>query len=391
VLDGLEALVEQSLLQQRELNGEPRFVMLETIREFAAEQLKQSGEAEEIRSRHAAAFLSLAEQAAPHLTAGEQRTWLDRLEREHDNLRAAMEWAIERREAETALRLGAALWRFWQIRGYLSEARGRLERAVSLKDKVRDPAVLAAALQAGGGIAYWQADFDAALRFYADELELRRQLGDRAALAYALYCLSMTYTFLGMPSAIDQARPHAEEGLALYRELGDEVGVATLLWCIACVEYYAGRDFEQARQTNLEAIEIIRPHDQPFVLNGCLYLMAMLDLAQGDMDGARRNMLEALGLARQGGDVSGYALIVAGASWDAWALADRERAMRLAGAANVLETSSGARLAERNRDVTGSFRAEDQLGDPELRAAYEEGQAMSSEEAAAYAEEVLGG
>ena len=126
VLSGLEDLVDQSLVQGAEVHGEPRYAMLQTVHEYAAERLEASGEIEVIRRRHAETYLALAERAAPELIGSDQRTWLDLLEDEHDNLGAAIDWAVETNETELALRLVAAPWRFWQMRDHLVEGRDRI-------------------------------------------------------------------------------------------------------------------------------------------------------------------------------------------------------------------------------------------------------------------------
>jgi predicted ATPase/class 3 adenylate cyclase len=152
-LDGLESLLEKSLLRQEEgPGGEPRFVMLETIHEYAREKLEESGEAEEVRRRHAEHFLTLAEESYPELKGPDQLEWLERLEAEHDNMRAALSWALGRKEAEVALRLGGALWWFWWMRGHNSEGRRLLEEALAIDGRV-SPEVRAMALAGVGELA----------------------------------------------------------------------------------------------------------------------------------------------------------------------------------------------------------------------------------------------
>ena len=132
--EGVSSLVDKSLLRQEEgPGGEPRFVMLETVHEFAREKLGRSGEAEEIKRVHAKYFLTLAEEAFPELIRANQLEWLERLEAEHDNMRAALSWALERKEAELVLKLGGALWLFWSMRGYYSEGRRWLEEALAME------------------------------------------------------------------------------------------------------------------------------------------------------------------------------------------------------------------------------------------------------------------
>ncbi len=187
VFEGLGALVDQSLVRIDDMAaGEPRFVMLDTIREFAAEMLAKRGEADALAARHAHAMLELAEQAAPNVTGMDQRTWLDRLERDHDNLRAALEWATAKPEPELAARMGFALWRFWQQRGYLNEARVRFE-AMANQGWSLDPVCAARFAEGFGGITYWQADYPATDRWYTEALRIWRELGDKREIANALY------------------------------------------------------------------------------------------------------------------------------------------------------------------------------------------------------------
>ena len=157
VLDGVATLVDQSLLRVEEGPDEQRYVMFDAIREYAAEMLTTSGECDDIEERRSRAYLDLAEEAAPQLASADQRRWLDRLEREHDNLRATLMWAANRPDPELAVRVAFALWRFWQQRGYLNEARARLD---DLRGRDWDlaPVLQARLAEARGGVAYWQAD-----------------------------------------------------------------------------------------------------------------------------------------------------------------------------------------------------------------------------------------
>src|SRR5215213_6950778 len=170
--DGVSSLVDKSLLAQEEgPNGEPRFVMLETVHEFAREKLGESEEAEEIKRLHAEYFLTLAEEANPELKGANQRQWLERLEAENDNMRAALSWASQRDEAGVAMRLGGALWRFWSVRGYYSEGRRWLEAALAMDGRV-SPGSRAMALAGAGSLASVQGDFDRAKEACEEGLEL---------------------------------------------------------------------------------------------------------------------------------------------------------------------------------------------------------------------------
>ena len=181
VLVALETVINSSLIRT-EAEPEPRLYLLDTVRDYALERL---GAAEALRARHAAYFLDLAERAAPELLVGEQETWLERLHRDRDNLRAALEWAGSAGAASVELRLAAALWRFWYLRGHLREGRARLESA--LERGAGEPAELRVeALRGSAGLALRQADHERALVLLAEAVELCRQLGDRSELARTL-------------------------------------------------------------------------------------------------------------------------------------------------------------------------------------------------------------
>ena len=249
--DGLGALVDQSLVRIDEGTGDgpPRFTMLDTIREYAAEMLAARGEADAIAERHAHAMLDLAERAMPHLAGVEQREWLDRLERDHDNLRAALEWATARPDPDLGARMGFALWRFWQQRGYLNEARMRLE-AMAAQDWSLEPVCAAHFAEAIGGVAYWQADHPAAERWYHEALRIWREQGDKREIANALYndAYADILPLMGLTGeALTEAQKapqyavglaKLEEALALYREAGDQAGEGNILWALGSYHYF---------------------------------------------------------------------------------------------------------------------------------------------------------
>lgn len=203
VLDGLALLVDQSLLRQVEgPDGEPRFTMLETVREYAAERLEAGGDADVWRRRHADYYLALAEQAAPELVGPRQGAWLDRLEREHDNLRAALSWALERDEQTLGLRLVAALGHFWRVRGHLNEGQGWFERLLSRWPDAPAHA-RAEALSAAGNLAHARDDYGRAA-YHEASRSLRRALEDARGAAQSLHTvgvhLSNIFTKLDLPT-----------------------------------------------------------------------------------------------------------------------------------------------------------------------------------------------
>jgi predicted ATPase/class 3 adenylate cyclase len=170
--EGVSSLVAMSLIRQEEgPGGEPRFVMLETVHEFAREKLQESAEAEEIKRLHAQYFLTLAEEAYPELKGADQLEWLERLEAEQDNIRVAFSWALERKEVEVALRMGGSLSWFWWVRDYYSEGRRWLEEALAM-DVRGSPEVRAMALAGAGGLAWQQGELDRAQEACEEGLEL---------------------------------------------------------------------------------------------------------------------------------------------------------------------------------------------------------------------------
>src|SRR5438309_4009863 len=229
-VDRLDQLADQSLLRRLPDFDEPRFLMLQTIRDFAMECLEESGEAHAIRDRHLAAFVGLTQQAQPHLFGPRRKEWLDRLEEDQDNLRAALDWAVASKNARSAMELSAGTWRFWQMRGHLHEGRRRMDDVLAMPTSGEFPKERLAALEAAGGLAYWQADLVVAQRFYDECLALTRTLGDDRALANALYNAAFPRVVGRM--AIAEAKPMLAEALPVFRKIGDQTGVARVLWGI---------------------------------------------------------------------------------------------------------------------------------------------------------------
>ena len=179
ILEGVETLLRNNLLTTEHARGdEPRLGMLETIREFALERLVARGDGEAVRRRHAAFYLVLAEEAEPGLLGPQQREWLERLDSERDNIRAALAWALEAGEAEVGLRIGSALWRFWQLRNHELEARERLEELLALGSG--SPSTRAKAQTMIGSMSLVLGDFETARRVLEESLPVHRRNGRRA-------------------------------------------------------------------------------------------------------------------------------------------------------------------------------------------------------------------
>jgi predicted ATPase/transcriptional regulator with XRE-family HTH domain len=340
VLAGVEVLLDHSLLRRVDQpDGEPRFAMLETIREYGLGQLAASGEAEELRQRHAAHYLALAQTDEPELNGAAQAGWLARLEAEHDNLRAALAWARERGDAGWGLRLTAALWHFWYLRCHLGEGRGWLEHFLALPVESRadvaarvgtliglanltylqadyDCAAAAAAdaaaaartlddrpnlimaLNVLGAVARNRSDFGRAAALFEEEVAMARAAGGRWHLAIALHMLAETVLYQG---AYERARELCDESATLFRALGDRWGVAQILWIegsSARARGDAGVAATRFEKGLAIARELGHTRDVALALTG----LGEIALAQGDADGAAARLAESLALLRPLGD-----------------------------------------------------------------------------------------
>jgi predicted ATPase/DNA-binding XRE family transcriptional regulator len=341
---GLEALVDEALLGYGETpGGEPRYSMLETVRGFALERLEATGAAPAVRHAHAAYFLALAERAAPELSGPEQARWLDRLETEHDNLRAALDWGLEQ-PGEFALRLAGALWGFWLIRGHLHEGRTWLERALE-REPDASPGVVAKALDSAGVFAHYEDDTDRAVALHERALALYRAAGDRRGAATALDNLGVVATRLG-----DHTRaraPHAE-ALALRREMGDTRGVVVSLNNLGILALLQG-DRDRARAHYEEAVELCRGLGNPLMTAVSLGNLASLLRDEGDRARAAPLYRESLTLRRELGEKEGIVDCLMGMGSIAAADGQPERAARLFGAAEALGEAIGLSLAAIDR------------------------------------------
>ena len=382
VLEGVSELVEQSLLRQSEVDGEPRFRMLVTIRDYALERLAERGEATDLRTRHLAAYIAVAERARPELQGKDQKRWLDAVDLEHDNLRAALEFAISDGHADEAARLVSALWRFWQSRGYLREGRSWAERAVAVPGAT--PELRLRALEALGGLVYWMGDL-AMLTHYGAALDLAREIGDPKEIALAAYNLSFAYTI--PTNDMVRGRVLLEEALALFRELGDGAGIGRASFALSNVvsggQGHTREDLLFARRTVDEALQQHRKLSNQFDLAWDLHMAGLVDLKLGDLESARREWAEAVGLFSTAGDISGMVLMLSDFSELAKAAGDLERHDVLVGAWAALARKTGIGLTA----IFGQTedRAQPETIPNERQPAVQRGLAMKLEDAVAYA------
>jgi predicted ATPase/DNA-binding CsgD family transcriptional regulator len=428
-LPGLGALVDQSLLRREQtlrsgmpIGAAPRFRMLETVRTFARECLATNVEAGAIRRTHAQLYLALAEDAAPNLTTAAQALWLEWLDLEQENLRAALTWSLDNGEAEVALRLAGALWRFWYMRGYLTEGRRWLDRvlaadcgapttararalagagilacyqsnqarAVTLCSESRaiclalgDRNGVATALTGLALVARMGGDYPAASSLYREILGIQRDLGDTWGVAYAL-------TYLGIAAAMHgdtaEARRPIEEGLALFRQSGDQIGTARALTIFSEIARTEG-DVPAAHASATEALAIMRELGDRVGATRALFHLAEVASLRSDHAEARRLHGECALALCELGDATMLAPCLESLAWSVAALGRSGSASTILGAADALrERSPGATQplyrAQLDRTVAVARAA---LGDAEFEAAWSQGRALTPEQAVACA------
>ncbi|MDP9353459.1 MAG: tetratricopeptide repeat protein, partial [Chloroflexota bacterium] len=298
VLETLSSLVDKSLLRQEEgIGGEPRFLMLETLREYALERLEESGEAEETRKRHVEYYLALAENAEPELRGPRQSEWLERLEEEHNNLRATLRWALDRGEVQTVVRLGWALGIFWWIHVHQREGRRWMEEALATREALPGH-MRARALVVAGCMAFGQGHYEWSASRGEESLELFRSAGDKRGEGLALGLLGLVALH---QRDYERATGSFKESLGVFRDLGDQWGTALLLGGLGLVSLYRG-DYEQATALFEEGLALARNiGDRPSTY-GALYNLALVSQVFCDHERAARLFREALELSLEVGD-----------------------------------------------------------------------------------------
>lgn len=375
-LDMLQSLVEKSLVR----HTEERFWMLETIREYAAERLEQRHEAAELGRRHAERFLSLAEQAEPKLFSNTPGA-LDRLEREHDNFRAALDGLEVSGETELVLRLAGALSRFWYVRGHYAEGRRRLESA--LRADERPTPARAKALTGAADIAAADGDLAAAILLAKQGLALHQRLRDAWGTAYALYVLGYATAELG---DLAGAQHLFEESVRGFRELGDEHGTLFATRPLAWAHFKLG-DRERARALYEDNLRRARVLSDDFIVAHSLGTLAVIAAGENRVEDARSMLAEAHHIARELGNF-GQTAVLLGCSARTLALAGRARtAVRLISCSEALYEAIGASarpfLADMNEETLATIRT--QLDEAAFAEAWSQGRSLSADEAVALA------
>jgi predicted ATPase/class 3 adenylate cyclase len=412
VLDGLESLFGKSLLRRIDpggagqdglgtasgrgvtsgppselatgtglAGGETRFLMLQTIREYAAERLEESGEAGRIQRRHAAYYTELAETAAPELRGAHQATWLERLSQERFNLRQALRWTIEQDETSLGLRLAGALWYFWHVHGYLSEGREWLSTVLALPGAAPPTAIRAQALVGLGVLTADQGDYPAARALCEEGVASARAAGDERVLGSALAWLAYVCQEDG-----ERAREYNAEALQIARRLDDRLLLARALNNIGELVRRDG-DAEGAARLYEESLALAREQGHQWRVAALTHNLGQIDLERGDGASAARRFAESLAIVRTLGDQRVIAHCLVGLAAVAALATQPHRAARLWGAAEALLETLGAHLelADQPPGRRGADRARADLGPALFEDFAAEGRAMSLEQVFEYA------
>ena len=418
VLDGMTSMVDKSLAQQSEApDGETRFVMLSTIREYALERLVESGEEAVIRRAHAAYCLVLAEEGAPEVISNPQ--WLDRFELEHDNFRTALNFLIKTGDGVWGPRLGTALFRFWETREYLTEGREFLSRLLKMDGTAARPKLRARLLFDAAVLAGEQGDFSAAHSLFEQNLEASRGLSDNQGIAVAVNALAINARDRGELSAaaslfeqcahiwkevgdsantaralsnlanvaklqgdLSLASSLYAECLKLFRSISDEAGVAWTLNYQGDVARVRG-DYEAARSYYEQSLAGLRQLGDGWGIASALADLASLRRDQGDYSEAKELYAGSLKIFQELGNKRGTARVLESVAISAAAQSQPKRALRLAGAAAGVRQRLGAPLglAEQASLEKSLQPARMALDDATGMSAWMEGWGMQLEEA----------
>jgi predicted ATPase/class 3 adenylate cyclase len=385
LLDGITSLVDKSLLRRVDgPGGEPRFVMLETIREFGLAQVQMHAEMDPLRRRHAAFFLALAEEIGTELFLSGQAALVDRLEAEHDNLRATLEWGLttgDETGSDTALRLAGALAWFWWLRGYFNEGRRWLARALAAAPD--RSAARAKALHGAGFLAHHQRDAATARTLLEESLTIARELGDQWTVAWVLHLLGRVAYFDNDPAT---ARSLGEHSLAIAEAVGDRWLIAWALHLLGLAAHIAA-NYPAARAYYEQSLAIRRELGHLEGIGVLLTLMGMVAYREGDLEATRVLYRDALAVYQELG--GGWLLSIALPQFASLAAAQQqpERAARLAGAYAAMTQRSHTSTIPMIEALLqeGLETARRMLGEAAFTAAWEAGRALSPEEAIAEA------
>jgi predicted ATPase/DNA-binding SARP family transcriptional activator/Tfp pilus assembly protein PilF len=383
VLDQLATLIDESLVRSDELDGdEPRFSMLEIVREYAQERLSAAGDNDQVRRRHLEHFLALAEDAATGLTGSEQITWFARLELEHDNVRAALAYALESGDSSSALRIVVAVRRFWQIHGYLAEGRQALESVLAATPAVASE-LRANALNGAGILAGEQGDFEAAHAHFETALNDAHAVSATRTIANVLVNLGNLAFFRG---ELDRARDLYTESIEYFASLADIRGQALAKENVGLMALTAG-DPAEAMTWLTSARELARDAGDDRELGAATRSLAAATLELGDAEKTTNLLTESLALAQELGEPHGIAVCLEAFAGLAATLGQVERAATLFGASDTIRASIGAQRQPDSQILYERWLARTlaQLDTKTYSTRYEDGRALTLDEACALA------
>ena len=388
VLEGLGFLLDQSLLRRVDIDAVHRFRMLHVIREYAMGCLEEAGQNPDLRWRHLEVYTELAEMVAPELLRKDRKLWLDVMESDHDNIRSALDWAMANGEVDLALRLVTASWRFWQARGHLHEARRRVDSILAMPGG--EPRHRAKAMEALGGILWWQARMEECFDVYERVLQMQRELGDPKEIANALYNYGLAAAFTGPESerqiGFEYMEAVFDEAEEIYADLGDLGGLGDIEWARGSAVAYVAMDPESATEHMKKSVHFYSQAGNEFGMGWGLFEVGNVARRIGRYDEAWEYLRRGLELFTGHRDVSAAVIFIAGLAAVAQDLGDQERAERLAGAFTTLQITSGTDLVshELNRVAGLDYDTLEALtGDSAVP--YREGRAMDFDQAVAYA------
>jgi predicted ATPase len=370
-------LSKNLLVQEQWLSDEPRQVMLDMIHQFAQARLADRGEVDQLRRSHAAYCLALAGQAEAELTGADQEHWLQRLEDDLHNMRAALQWSSVQGESSTAVQLAGSLWRFWYIHGHLTEGRRWLSQALAAgvaRDPLMPVALRTKALTGASVLSFVQGDYPRAKAFAEQNLDLFRVLGDQRGIANTLSNMGAMAVEQG---DYTEARPLLVESLALRRSLGDTWGIAAALNNLARAFEGEG-DYAQAEDLYTESLALFRDvADKSNIVNPTANL-GWMTLAQGQHERARQYLSDSLRMSQELGHREGIASSLQGFAHLAAADGRPSLAARLVGVVDAIYTQSDIQLSpiERARYTRTVEAIRAQIDEAAYAAAWAEGQSM---------------
>jgi non-specific serine/threonine protein kinase len=423
IQDGVASLVNKSLLQQTEqAGGEPRFVMLETIREYGLECLKGNGERENFRQRHASFFLQLAQRAEPELGSQEQSVWLTYLEQDHDNFRAALRWALAERQAEISLRLAGALWWFWYLHGHYREGRAWLDKVLAEGSDQRT-IHRSRALIGAGGLAFLQCEYSSSEQLLQEGLALARELADRESIATSLQLLgsvareqgdykhaielhqesfdlwraldnkrgvARSLNYIGFASWLngdfERTAMACEQTLGLFRELGDKEGIVWSLLNLSAVMYYREK-YEQAVSLCQESLTLSREIGYKEGIAWSLNIWGNVARRQEQFEPGKTMLQESLELHYELQDRWRVASVLESLGGIAFEQNETERSVRLLGAAEAIRVTVGTPLPPVERQDRDRYlkMAGIALGEEKFTSLWLEGRTLAVEQIIVYA------